>query len=135
LILLARLYALTFVASWGVWSDGWLLILRSLVLCYEGTGHGETANSIWILELEPELAGVVVDLLNLVQRETNEALVYDTSASYVHIIPLSFLEVILPPPMKTLSGGPPCAGVLFSYEASVSSFAAATGSFLPPANA
>lgn len=85
--------SLTFIASWGVWSDGWLLIFRSLVLCYESTGHGETANSIWVLELEPELAGVVVDLLNLVQREPNEALVYDTSASYIHIIPLSFLDL------------------------------------------
>ena len=58
---------LTLIAGWSVWPDRGLLILGALVLRDNGAGNRETRDRIWVLKLESELLGVVVDVVDLVQ--------------------------------------------------------------------
>lgn len=63
------------VADWGVRPNCWLLILWSLVFGDQSAGHWQSADSVWVVEGKDELLGVVVDLLDLIQFQADEALV------------------------------------------------------------
>jgi len=66
---------LVLVADGSVRADDRLLSLGSLVLGHDGAGHRKTGDRVLIVELEAELLGVVVDILNAVERKADETLV------------------------------------------------------------
>lgn len=66
---------LTFVAGRGIRFDRRLLILRPFELGDQRTCDAKAADSILVLELEPKLLGVVVDVEHLVQSQRDKALI------------------------------------------------------------
>lgn len=75
LFVLRRKEMLAFVADGGVGPDDGLLHLRALVLGDEGRSDGETGNAVVVWQVEAELLGVVVDLLNALELQADETLI------------------------------------------------------------
>jgi len=68
------------VGDGGVWADRGLGHLRALVLGDERTGDVETGDGILVIQLEPQLLGVVVDDLGGLEGQLDEALVASSEA-------------------------------------------------------
>ena len=68
------------VRDGGVWADGGLGHLGALVLGNERAGDVETGDGIFVVELESQLLGVVVDDLGRLERQLDEALVASSEA-------------------------------------------------------
>jgi hypothetical protein len=64
----------------GVWANSGLRHLRALVLGDERAGDVQAGNGILVVQLEPQLLGVVVDDLGGFKGELNEALVASSEA-------------------------------------------------------
>lgn len=69
--------SLGLIRNGGVRPDGRLRIVGALVLREQARGDFETCNVILCRQLEPELLGVVIDLLDLCEFEINPGAVVD----------------------------------------------------------